>query len=135
VERNLESVTQKGKSVVSWAEMNSTELREYFTDAIRFWEPRRVVYNLVLAAIVIAYFFAGYPSSKGVLSMDFALGLFRLAVAANVAYCAAYLVDIFLQAFWISRVLGVPRWIVFVIGTAFAAVITRLFVMGMGSVD
>ena len=61
--------------------MNSAELREYFTDAIRFWEPRRVIYNVVLAAIVIAYFAVGYPSSKTLLSIDFALGLFLLAVA------------------------------------------------------
>jgi hypothetical protein len=64
VESNREPPTQQGRTVVSWAEMNSTELRDYFTDAIRFWEPRRVVYNLVLAAIVVAYFVAGYPARR-----------------------------------------------------------------------
>jgi hypothetical protein len=59
--------------------MDSISLREYFTDAIRFWEPRRAVYNLVLAAIVIAYFAIGYPASKSVITLDFALGLFILA--------------------------------------------------------
>ena len=65
--------------------MNGADFREYFNDAIRFWEPRRVLYNLALAIIVVAYFFAGYPSSKAVLSIDFALGLFMLAVVANIA--------------------------------------------------
>lgn len=84
--------------VIYTARMNGSDFREYFTDAIRFWEPRRVLYNLALAVIVVAYFLAGYPKSKLVLSIDFALGLFLLAVAANVAYCAAYLADIFVQA-------------------------------------
>ncbi len=78
--------------------MDGLTLRDYFTDAIKFWEPRRVIYNLALALIVIIYFAVGYPSSKAVLSIDFLLGLFLLAVVANVAYCAAYLVDVFVQA-------------------------------------
>jgi len=53
--------------------MDGLTLRDYFTDAIKFWEPRRVIYNLALAAIVIIYFAVGYPSSKAVLSIDFLL--------------------------------------------------------------
>jgi len=44
--------------------MERTDLREYATDAIKFWEPCRILYNLVLAAIVIVYFAIGYPSFK-----------------------------------------------------------------------
>jgi hypothetical protein len=106
-------------------------MREYLTNAISFWEPRRVLYNLVLAVIVIAYFVAGYPASRAVLSIDFILGLFLLAVAANVAYCAAYLADIFVQASGFREVWQRTRWVVFVIGTAFAAVITRFIAMSM----
>jgi len=113
-------------------------MREYLTNAISYWEPRRVLYNLVLAVIVIAYFVAGYPASKAVLSIDFVLGLFLLAVAANVAYCAAYLADIFVQASGFREIWQRTRWVVFVIGTAFAAVITRFIAMTMfhvGPVD
>lgn len=60
--------------------MNTGELRDYFTDAIRFWEPRRVLYNVVLAAIVITYFAIGYPASRTVLNVDLTLGLFILVV-------------------------------------------------------
>ena len=111
--------------------MNSAELREYFTDAIRFWEPRRVIYNVVLSAIVMAYFAVGYPSSKTLLSIDFALGLFLLAVAANIAYCAAYLADVFVQASGFREVWLRSRWVLFAIGTAVAAIITRFMAMGM----
>jgi hypothetical protein len=111
--------------------MESSSLREYFTDAIRFWEPRRVIYNLVLAAIVITYFGLGYPGSKSVISIDFALALFILAVVANVAYCAAYLADVFVQASGFRQVWQRSRWILFALGTTFAAVITRFVAMGM----
>ena len=68
-------------------------LRDSTTDALRYWEPRRVIYNLVLAAIVITYYFISYPASKSVVDVDFVLGLFLLAVGANVCYCAVYLVS------------------------------------------
>jgi hypothetical protein len=109
--------------------MDGPTLRDYFTDAIKFWEPRRVIYNLTLAAIVIIYFAVGYPSSKAVLSIDFLLGLFLLAVAANIAYCAAYLVDVFVQASGFREVWQRSRWVLFAIGTTFAAIITRFVTM------
>ena len=111
--------------------MDGLTLRDYFTDAIKFWEPRRVIYNLALAAIVIIYFAVGYPSSKAVLSIDFLLGLFLLAVVANVAYCAAYLVDVFVQASGFRDTWQRSRWVLFAIGTTFAAVITRFVAVGM----
>ena len=111
--------------------MDSSDLRTYFTDAISFWEPRRVVYNLALAGIVIAYFVAGYPASKAVLSIDFALGLFLLAVGANIVYCAAYLADVFVQASGFRDVWQRMRWVLFVIGTLVASIITRFISMGM----
>ena len=111
--------------------METSALREFATDAIKFWEPFRLVYNLVLAAIVITYFAIAYPLSKAVLSVDFCLGLFLLAVIANVAYCAAYVVDIFAQASGFREVWQRYRKLLFVIGTLFAAVITRFVAMGM----
>lgn len=111
--------------------METAVLRESFTSAIRFWEPRRVLYNLALAAVVITYFIVGYPTSKAVLNFDFALGLFLLAVVANVAYCAAYLADVFVQMSGFREVWERSRWVLFVIGTTFAAIITRFIAMGM----
>jgi hypothetical protein len=105
--------------------MNTITLQDYFTDAIKFWEPRRVIYNLVLAAIVVLYFVAGYPVSRAALSLDFALQLFLLAVVANIAYCAAYLADVFVQASGFREAWQRFRWVLFAIGTAFAAIIAR----------
>jgi hypothetical protein len=111
--------------------MEPITLRDSFTNAIRFWEPRRVIYNLVLTVIVVAYFVAAYPASKAVLSVDSALGVFLLAVVANVAYCGAYLVDIFVQMSGFREVWHRGRWVLFVIGTTFAAIISRFVAMGM----
>ena len=111
--------------------METSAVREYATDAIKFWEPYRLLYNLVLAAIVITYFAIGYPLSKAVISVDFCLGLFLLAVIANIAYCAAYVVDIFAQASGFREVWQRYRKLLFLIGTLFAAIITRFVAMGM----
>ncbi len=111
--------------------MEKADLRDYATDAIRFWEPWRLLYNLTLAVIVIIYFAIAYPDSKSSLSLDFCLGLFLLAVIANIAYCAAYLVDIFAQASGFRDLWRRYRKLLFIIGTLFAAIITRFIAMGM----
>src|SRR5262245_21948517 len=111
--------------------MDAATLRDYATDAIKFWEPGRILYNLALAAVVVLHFVAGYPQSKAMLSLDFGLGLFLLAVVANIAYCAAYLVDIFAQASGFRDLWQRYRWLLLAIGTTFAAVITHFIAGGM----
>jgi hypothetical protein len=113
------------------ASMEKSDIREFATDAIKFWERWRLLYNLILAAVVVIYFAIRYPMSKAVLSVDFGLGLFLLAVVANIAYCAAYLVDIFTQASGFREDWRRYRKVLFVIGTLFAAIITRFVAIGM----
>ena len=68
--------------------------REIITDALRFWELARIPYNLVLLLVVVMTI---GPQTFGVLPVN-ALGVFAfLAVVANVLYCVAYPVDIFMQ--------------------------------------
>jgi len=111
--------------------METQLLRESATDAIRYWEPRRLAYNAILAGVVLTYFAANYPASKTVLSLDGALGIFVLAVIANVAYCAAYIPDIFAQMSGYRELWRRYRWVIFVIGILFAAILTRWFSLGM----
>jgi hypothetical protein len=91
--------------------VDTANLRDYLTDAIKFWEPARIGYNSVLAAVVAIHFVAAYPESKNVINLDFGLGLFLLAVVANVAYCAAYVPDIFAQASGFRDVWRKVRWV------------------------
>ena len=114
--------------------MEGSSLRECVTAAIRYWEPRRVVYNIVLVTVVGIYFAISWPASKHALTTDSILVLFLMAVLANVAYCAAYLVDVFAQMSNFRELWMSARWIVFVVGTAFAAVLTRFFSLGLFAV-
>jgi hypothetical protein len=69
--------------------------------------------------------------SKALLTVDFCLGLFLLAVIANAAYSAAYIVDIFAQASGFRETWRRYRKLLLVVGTLFAAIITRFIAMGM----
>jgi hypothetical protein len=107
--------------------MDAATIREWATDAIRYWEPRRILYNLILSAIVLGYFVVGLPGSRGIISLNFVLGLFLLAVLANIAYCAAYVADIFAQASGFRELWQKYRWILFVIGVLFAGILARFW--------
>jgi hypothetical protein len=110
--------------------MDTKSLRDMSADALRYWERRRIAYNLLLAAVVIVYFIAGWPQSRGVVTLDGALSLFLLAVLANVAYCTAYLADIFLQLSAVDEQRRRWRTVLLLVGFTFAAVLTRFFAMG-----
>ncbi len=110
--------------------MASTPFREKLSDAIQFWEIRRLFYNLWLAAIVVFYFVLNWPASKSLLELDPLLGLFMMAVLANVAYCAAYPVDVFVQMSALRETWRSVRWILFLIGMVFAGILTRWFAIG-----
>ena len=100
-------------------------------DALRYWEPRRIVYNALLALIVLGYFFAAWPASRSWLSLNGILWLFFLTVLANVAYCAAYVVDVFVQLSPLRGTWTQIRWVLFFVGLAFAGVITRFVALQM----
>jgi uncharacterized membrane protein YkvI len=102
-------------------------LREWVTDAIRYWEPRRILYNLVLTGVVVTCFVLELPHSQTAVSTNSLLFLFVLAVLANVAYCAAYVVDIFAQVSGFRELWQKYRWLLFVVGLLFAGVITRFW--------
>jgi len=111
--------------------MENENWREYLADAIRYWEPRRILYNVVLAVVVIAHFVHGLPLSKTSFQFNSLLFLFVLAVLANVAYCAAYLPDVFAQMSNLRDSWLRFRWVLLVIGIAFAAVLTHFFSVTM----
>ena len=99
----------------------------HVADALRYWEPRRVIYNVVLAAVVLGHVLVGWPDSRAKLSMNVVLGLFFLAVLANVCYCAVYIADLFVQFSGLREAWAKWRLAVLLVGTAFAAVIAHFF--------
>jgi TRAP-type C4-dicarboxylate transport system permease small subunit len=105
-------------------------LRNAMTSAIAYWERARIVYNLVLALVVLGYFAAAWPGSWNRITMDHAQGLFLLAVPANVAYCAAYPVDVFAQLSGFRAAWLKVRGLLLVVGIVFAAILTRFLCLG-----
>jgi hypothetical protein len=96
-------------------------------EALRYWEPRRILYNMLLGAIVAGYFIAALPRSRTLVTLDGVLWMIFLAVLANVCYCAAYVVDVFVQLSPLRETWLRLRWILFVVGLVFAGIITRFF--------
>ena len=105
-------------------------LSAYAANALRYWESRRPVYNAVLAAVVVVHFLLAWPASRATLSIDALLGLFILAVLANVAYCAVYAIDLFVQFSGLDAPWQRGRRVLLVIGTSFAATLAHFFAKG-----
>ena len=100
-------------------------VREAVSEALGYWEPRRIAYNALLALIVLAYFAINWPYSRTVVSFEGVLVVFVLAVLANICYCAAYLGDVFVQVSGFREPWLKWRWVILAIGMAFAPIITR----------
>ncbi|SRR5713226_7306516 len=113
--------------------MNGMTIRDMLTDAIRYWELRRIAYNAVLVAIVVVVFMLQWPDSRSALSANLVQGLFILAVLANVAYCAAYVVDVAAQYSAFGATWRRYRWLLFAIGVVFAGILARFIAAGMFS--
>jgi hypothetical protein len=109
----------------------TTPLREALTEGIRYWEPRRIIYNLVLLAIVGIHALRSWFGPGFVVDVDIALWLFLLWVLANVAYCAAYLVEIPAQLSGFRQEWVKIRFFAFLVGLAFAGILAHYFSMGL----
>lgn len=85
----------------------------------------RLVYNGVLAVLVLVWAWPALPSWSRA-GLPALATLFVLAVAANVAYCAAYPVDVFLQCSEFRATWQRYRWVLFVAGLLTGAALTWL---------
>jgi len=110
-----------------------TQLQEYCRNALRYWEPRRLLYNLILAIIVVWHFLAGRPESLSSINVDGLLQLFVLAVLANVVYSAVYLADVFIQLSGRSASRRQWRLALLLIGFTLAAVLAHFISSGIAS--
>lgn len=103
-------------------------LRPVFLDAIRFWEFRRLFYNLVLATASIAWLVATWPHFRPAFTPATLAPLTFLVLLANACYCAAYLVDIPMQCSALSIAWKRHRWILWLVGTLFALLLTNYWI-------
>jgi hypothetical protein len=89
-------------------------------DSLRYWELRRIFYNLALAAVVIIWIAASWPHFRPAFTLVPLLQLLVLALIANVFYCAAYFVDLPMQFSSLRALWTRGRWALWVLGTLFA---------------
>ena len=103
-------------------------LREIFNDAIRYWEFRRIVYNFILAAAVIAWLLFTWPHFRAALSLESLLNLLILAALANLCYCAAYFADVLMQYSFCRVAWRRRRWGLWLAGTLFAVLVANYWI-------
>jgi hypothetical protein len=96
-------------------------LRAILTDALRYWEPRRIPYNLVLAAVVVCAIVFAWPRSRALLHFTSLVPLFVLAVMANICYSACYAVDVPVHLSDFRAPWRRWQWLLWCVGTLLAA--------------
>ena len=104
-------------------------LRETVSEMIRYWELRRIWYNIALGLQVVAWVVRTWPHFRPALTFDSLGRMLILAVLANVCYSSAYVVDLAVQASsydpaWRRRWRGV-LWI---FGTLFALLVAQYWI-------
>ncbi|MFO1021365.1 MAG: hypothetical protein U0903_11800 [Planctomycetales bacterium] len=102
------------------------------TDAIRFWERGRLIYNGILiveVVVIISVFWPAAPRYDRMLQLG--AELFVLAVLANVCYCAAYVPELLMQMSDCRGIWGWGRWVLFTVGLQFAFVLALAMAAGM----
>lgn len=99
-----------------------------FAGVARYWEPRRLVYNFFLTAVVVAWLVGTWPHFRPAMTLLAAFQFALLALLANLLYCAAYLGEVILQ-------LGIPnsgwflsRRVMWVVGTVFAILLENYWI-------
>ncbi len=107
----------------------SGPFRAFLTDAMRFWEPRRLLYNLLLTVVVVIWLVASWPHFRPMFRLHSLLLLSILALLANACYCAAYLLDISLQTVSVGCALSRQRWILWAIGTLIAILFENYWIV------
>jgi hypothetical protein len=105
----------------------SGNFRSLIADAARFWEPRRLVYNFVLAVITILWVVLTWPHFRPALTLTSLFLLSILALIANACYSVAYFVDIPFQLST-SASRNRLRWGLWIAGTLFAILLTNYWI-------
>jgi hypothetical protein len=105
------------------------ERRSIFIDSLRYWELRRIAYNLILAAIFMAWIVISWPHFRGAFTWPHLVALAVLAMLANLCYCAAYLADIPMQFSSFRNLWRRRRWMLWLGGMLFATLLTNYWIV------
>jgi hypothetical protein len=104
-------------------------LRDCLVDATKFWEPFRLVYNLVLSGVAVFWLAATWPHFRAAPMPSSLLPLAVLVLLANICYSAAYLVDVPLRRSAINTIWKHRRWLLWLLGTIFAVALENYWIV------
>lgn len=96
--------------------------------AICFWEPRRLIYNLVLAGFVLAWLVGTWPHFRPVMTFTGAVQLVVLALIANLLYSAAYVAEVVFHP--LAQCTPWLRWrsAIWILGTVLAVLLQNYWI-------
>jgi len=106
----------------------NTETKEILTDAVRYWEVRRIAYNLFLVFVSVSAHLSLDEEHRQKLTLGSLAGLLVLAVIANLLYSVAYIPDVVAQSTAYRQTWKRFRVGLFIFGTLFAGILTFLCV-------
>ncbi|HEV2102567.1 MAG TPA: hypothetical protein VGR58_07285 [Candidatus Acidoferrum sp.] len=97
-------------------------------DSLRFWELRRLLYNFVLLAVVVAWVAGTWPHFRPMMEVHSLLLLAILALLANACYCAAYIVDLPMLYSAVGERWRRRRWTLWLAGTLLAILLANYWI-------
>ncbi|HKV23894.1 MAG TPA: hypothetical protein VJN93_04825 [Candidatus Acidoferrum sp.] len=106
----------------------SSTFRSFLLSSLHFWEPRRILFNLILLLVVILWVALSWPHFLPALTLSTLLPLCVLALVANVCYCAAYLVDLPVQFSALTSRLHRFRWALWTLGMLIAILLANYWI-------
>lgn len=98
-------------------------LRAHLAAAARYWEPRRLGYNVVLCAVAGTWIIATWPHFRPAFQPMYGPPVLVLALFANICYCAVYLLELAMQTSAFATRWQRSRWGLWLAGTLFAVML------------
>jgi hypothetical protein len=98
------------------------------SDPARYWEVRRIWYNVLLTAQVALFVIRTWPHFKPAMTISSLGKMLVLALLANVCYSAAYLGEIADSDSAVGRGWRRRRGVVFVVGTLVALLLAQYWI-------
>jgi hypothetical protein len=108
--------------------MKSKTIMKNETNAARFWERGRILYNAILTIVVLLWLVLSWPHFRPALTLGSFEVFVVLGLLANLCYSAAYLAEIFIQLLASGPSRRRARIAIFVLGTLFALVLENYWI-------
>ena len=121
-----------GHSLSAQSVGRCSRIRTHLADAASYWEPMRIIYNGVLAVLVLACWGLEIVSFGPRQWLGASLVLMIFAGIANVLYCLVYPIDFAFQMVPFIQRRKEFRWLLFAAGVIVASVLALWVMLGTG---